>query len=95
MDPDPNPDPPDQHVFGPPGSVSISQRYESGSGSFYYHAKIVRKTFFFVFLFFFLFFLFVHYSALLHLPPLRFHCADGCWDRTQDRCNWCIGSQTL
>jgi hypothetical protein len=29
--------------------------------------------------------------------PLRFHCADGCWewDRTQDRCNWCIGSQTL
>jgi hypothetical protein len=35
------------------------------------------------------------YSALLHLPPLRFHCADGCWDRTQDRCNWCIGSQTL
>ncbi len=35
---------------------------------------------------------FVLYSAL---PPLRFHCADGCWDRTQDRCSWCIGSQTL
>jgi hypothetical protein len=35
------------------------------------------------------FFLFssVQYSALLHLPPLKFHCADGCWDRTQDRCN--------
>ncbi len=33
---------------------------------------------------------FVLYSAQLHLPPLRFHCADGCWDRTQDRCNWCI-----
>jgi hypothetical protein len=32
----------------------------------------------------------VLYSALFHLPPLRFHCADGCWDRTQDRCNWCI-----
>jgi hypothetical protein len=32
-DPDPNPDPPDPHVFGPPGS-----------GSFYHHAKIVRKT---------------------------------------------------
>ncbi len=30
-DPDSNPDP---HVFGPPGS-----------GSFYHHAKIVRKTF--------------------------------------------------
>jgi hypothetical protein len=40
-------------------------------------------------------FSFVLYSALLHLPPLRFHCADGCWDRAQDRCNWCIGCQTL
>jgi hypothetical protein len=39
-DPDPNPDtdppdPPDPHVFGPPGF---------GTGSFYHHAKIVRKT---------------------------------------------------
>jgi hypothetical protein len=32
---DPNPDPPDPHVFGPPGS---------GSGSFYHYANIVRKT---------------------------------------------------
>ncbi len=39
---------------------------------------------------------FILYSALLHLPPLRFHCVDECWDRTQeDRCNCCIGSQTL
>jgi hypothetical protein len=30
--PDPNPDPPDPHVFWPPGS-----------GSFYHHAKIIRK----------------------------------------------------
>ncbi len=30
---------------------------------------------------------FVLYSTLLHLPPLKFRCADGCWDRTQDRCN--------
>jgi hypothetical protein len=37
---------------------------------------------------------YILYSALLHLPPLRFHCADGCRDRTQDRCNWCIGSQS-
>jgi hypothetical protein len=29
----PDPDPPDPHVFGPPGS-----------GSFYHHAKILRKT---------------------------------------------------
>jgi hypothetical protein len=35
---------PDPHVFGPPGSVSICQRYGSGSGSFRHHAKIVRKT---------------------------------------------------
>jgi hypothetical protein len=34
--PDPNPDldPPDPYVFGPPGSGSICQRYGSGSGSF-------------------------------------------------------------
>jgi hypothetical protein len=38
---DPDQDP---HVFGPPGSGSTSQRYRSGSGSFYHHAKIVRKT---------------------------------------------------
>ncbi len=39
-----DPDPPDPRVFGPPGSTS--QRYGSGSGSFYHHAKIVqvRKT---------------------------------------------------
>ncbi len=24
-------------------------------------------------------FFFILYSALLHLPPLRFHCADGCY----------------
>jgi hypothetical protein len=37
---------PDPHVFSPPGSESgsTSQRYESGSGSFYNHAKMVRKT---------------------------------------------------
>ncbi len=40
--PDPNPDPPDPHVFGPPGS--FSHRYGSRSGSFYHQAKIVRKT---------------------------------------------------
>ncbi len=30
---------PDPHVFGPPGSGSISQRYGSESGSFYHHAR--------------------------------------------------------
>jgi hypothetical protein len=49
-DPNPDPDPLDPHVFGPPGSGSTSQRYGSGSGScsgsgsVYHHAKIVRKT---------------------------------------------------
>ncbi len=28
----------------------------------------------------------VLYSTLFHLPPLRLHCAGGCWDRTQ---GWC------
>jgi len=47
---DPKLDPADPHVFGPPGSGSISQRYGSGSGSgfgsgsFYHHVKIIRKT---------------------------------------------------
>jgi hypothetical protein len=30
--------------FAPPGSGSTSQRYGSGSGSFFHQAKIVRKT---------------------------------------------------
>ncbi len=40
--PDPDPKPPDPRVFWPPGSESTRQRY--GSGSFYHHAKIIRKT---------------------------------------------------
>ncbi len=41
-----DPNLPDPHVFGPPGSGSISERYgsESGSGSFCHQAKILRKT---------------------------------------------------
>jgi hypothetical protein len=34
----------DPDVFVPPGSRSVNTRYESGSGFFYHHAKIVRKT---------------------------------------------------
>jgi hypothetical protein len=33
---------------------------------------------------FFLDFFYVRYSALIHLPPLRFHCVGGCWNRTQE-----------
>ncbi len=38
---------------------------------------------------------YVRYSTQLHLPPLRFHCVGGCWDRTQDSCDYGIGWQTL
>jgi hypothetical protein len=31
------------------------------------------------------------YSTLLHLPPHRFHCVGGCWDRSQDNCDFGIG----
>jgi hypothetical protein len=37
-----DPDLSDTYDFGPPGAVS--QRYRSGSGSFYHQAKIVRKS---------------------------------------------------
>jgi hypothetical protein len=42
--PDPEPDPPDPHVFGPSGSVSGSTSQRYGFGSPLHHAKIVRKT---------------------------------------------------
>jgi hypothetical protein len=38
---------------------------------------------------------YVRYSTLPHLPPLRFHCVGECWDRTQDCCDFGIDSQTL
>jgi hypothetical protein len=49
-----DPDPPDPHVFGPPGSGSICQRY--GSGSFCHHAKNKKNldSYYFVTLFDFL-----------------------------------------
>ncbi len=31
------------------------------------------------------------FNTMLHLPPLRFHCVGGCWDRTQESCNLDIG----
>ncbi len=64
----------------------IMTRNQNPSSLLVFFKNIFRGDFFLSFLL---------YSALLHLPPLRFHCADGCWDRTQDRCSWCIGTQTL
>ncbi len=40
-------------------------------------------------------FLFVCTLLNTHLPPLRLHCVGGCWDRTQDCCDFGISSQTL
>ncbi len=53
-----------------------------------------RKVFFLKGDFYFLYF-YVRYSTLLHLPPLRFHCVGGCWERAQDSCDFGIDSQTL
>ncbi len=71
-------------------TVTLPKYKEYKSWKLFFYATI----FFFFFLWIF-FFLFVQCSALLYLPPLKFHCADGCWDQTQDHCNLCIGSQTL
>jgi hypothetical protein len=40
-------------------------------------------------------FFYVLYSTLLYLPPLRFHCVGGYWDRTQDCCDFGIVSHRL
>jgi hypothetical protein len=37
--------------------------------------------------------MYVLYLTLLHQPTLRLHCVGGCWDRTQDFCDFGIGSQ--
>ncbi len=41
------------------------------------------------------FFFSVLYSTLFHLPPLKFHCVEGCWDRTQDSCDYGTDCRTL
>ncbi len=38
--------------------------------------------------------IFSPFIQLLHLPPFRFHCVGGCWDQTQDCCDFSIDSQT-
>ncbi len=34
-------------------------------------------------------------TASYAAPPPRFHCVGGCWDRTQDCCDFGVGCQTL
>ncbi len=55
---------------------------------FHYHTFCWRRIFWD-------FSFYVRYSTLLHLPPFRFHCVGGCWDRSQDCCSFGIYSQTL
>jgi hypothetical protein len=57
--------------------------------------EMVQECRFFVFIlqqiYLYLFLIYcVRYSTLLHLLPLG-----GCWDRTQDNCDYGIGFQTL
>ncbi len=54
---------------------------------------LTRKLFFKGGFFYFSFY--VRYSTMFHLPPLRFHCVAGCWDQTQDFCDFGIDSPTL
>jgi hypothetical protein len=37
----------------------------------------------------------VLYSTMLYLPPLRFHCVGGCWDRSQNCCDFGTRCQAL
>ncbi len=42
-------------------------------------------------------FIYVLYSTLFHMPTLRFHCVGGCWDRTENCCDflhWQSGALT-
>jgi hypothetical protein len=68
--------------FFQPGRTSMQDIYASPNKQ-----KKVHKVNFFQEDFLDLFFFYVRYSTLLHLPPFRFHCIGGCWDRTQDCCS--------
>jgi hypothetical protein len=51
---------------------------------------LTSVLYFYIYIFHF----YVHFSTLLHLLPLRFHCVEGCWDRFQN-CDFGIDSRTL
>ncbi len=56
--------------------------------------RVMKKAYIFTFVLQGDFWGFFMYSTLFHLQALRFHCVGGCWDRTQDSCDFGIGSQT-
>jgi hypothetical protein len=56
---------------------------------------VKTMAFYFISGIYFGFFVYVRYSTLLHLLPLRFHCVGGCWDLAHDFCDFAVGSQTL
>ncbi len=59
------------------------------------YSKIGVRTVPFFFFFGFLFLPTLFITTVLYLPPLRFLCVGGGWDRTQDCCDFGIGSQML
>ncbi len=61
-----------------------------GFFEFFYYFYFIFWDIFWFFCCYFI----VLYSTLLHLPPLRFHCVRGGWDRTV-ACDFGIGCQTL
>ncbi len=76
-------------------ALHAQAKYQAGFGEplnflFCFVLNIFLGEFFLIIFFF----VPVLYSTLIHLPPLRFHCADGCWDRTQDRCKQLVHWQS-
>jgi hypothetical protein len=64
-------------------------------GFMYIFFNIPERINFFLKGIFLIFYFYVRYLTLLHLLPLRFHCVGGCWDRTQDCCDFGIDDQAL
>jgi hypothetical protein len=74
---------------GPPGSGSISQRYDAGSGSFPFSHKGVERTQIKLKGGFFLSMYDIPHCFICR--PFRFQCVGGCWDRTQESCDYGVG----
>ncbi len=83
------------HQFGPSYAGGKEERLDKWRGQNCMMADWRVVLFLGLEFFFCVFSFYVRYSTLLHLPPLRFHCVGGCWDRTKDSCDYSIGCQTL
>jgi hypothetical protein len=83
-----------KHVI-PPNLVALYPIDWTASPVASVHVCLPKENTFILGGFFGFYLLFLRYSTLLLLPPLRFYCVGGCWDRTQDGCDVDIDSQTL